>query len=356
MATGWPMKTTYANGDVYSASDVNDITGTVNLASGAQWAAGKNKIINGDFSIWQRGTSFSSAGYCADRYITGTSSTSGFSVSQQTFALGTAPVAGYEGQFFADIAGTITNASTGYIQFEQRVEGVRTYAGQTATLSFWAKGTASGTINIVFAQNFGSGGSAEVLTTPVNFNITTSWQRFTTTLTFPSIAGKTLGVNNCLRLFIVKNMGTSYPTYGTANYTGALSLWGVQLEQGSTATAFQTATGTIQGELAACQRYYYRTNPVSSAYSRVASGRATSTTNLDIMVPLPVAMRTTPTSVDFASLMTTTANSISAVAITQPTTTTAVADCTSSGLTSGTFYQVMINNSTSGYLGFSAEL
>ena len=26
MATGWPMKTTYANGDVYSASDVNDIT------------------------------------------------------------------------------------------------------------------------------------------------------------------------------------------------------------------------------------------------------------------------------------------------------------------------------------------
>lgn len=32
MAVGFPLKTTYANGDVYSASDVNDTNGTVNLA------------------------------------------------------------------------------------------------------------------------------------------------------------------------------------------------------------------------------------------------------------------------------------------------------------------------------------
>ena len=31
MAVGWPTKTTYANGDVYSASDVNDTNGTINL-------------------------------------------------------------------------------------------------------------------------------------------------------------------------------------------------------------------------------------------------------------------------------------------------------------------------------------
>jgi hypothetical protein len=30
MAAGWPVKTTYANGDVYSASDVNDANGTLN--------------------------------------------------------------------------------------------------------------------------------------------------------------------------------------------------------------------------------------------------------------------------------------------------------------------------------------
>lgn len=31
MATGFPVKDTFANGDVYSASDVNDLAGTVNL-------------------------------------------------------------------------------------------------------------------------------------------------------------------------------------------------------------------------------------------------------------------------------------------------------------------------------------
>lgn len=256
MAVGFPAKTTYADGDVFSASDINDTNGTLNLATGAQWAAGKNKIINGNFGIWQRGTSFSGGDYCADRFINVIGSTSGFSATRQTFTPGTAPVSGYEGQYYLDIAGTLSNTSTGYIQTEQRIEDVRTLAGQTVTLSFWAKGSASGTINTLFTQNFGSGGSAEVLTATSSQNITTSWQRFTVTLSLSSIAGKTIGTGSFLKLIIVKNMGTAYPTYGSSNYTGTLSLWGVQVEASSTATAFQTATGTIQGELAACYRYF----------------------------------------------------------------------------------------------------
>jgi hypothetical protein len=304
MAVGFPAKTTYANGDVFSASDINDTNGTLNLATGAQWAAGKNKIINGEFDFWQRGTSFSGGGYCADRFLNTIGSTSGFSATQQTFTPGTAPVAGYENQFYLDIAGTLSNASTGYIQLEQRIEDVRTLAGQTITLSFWAKGSASGTINTLFTQNFGSGGSAEVLTATSSQSITTSWQRFTVTLTLPSISGKTVGTSSFLKLIIVKNMGSSYPTYGSSDYTGTLSLWGVQVEQGSTATSFQTASGTIQGELALCQRYFCKTFPLTTTPASAAgqagsafAGRAYGAqANCYVFYwQFPVAMRATPT-------------------------------------------------------------
>jgi hypothetical protein len=296
MAVGFPLKTTYANGDVYSASDVNDTNGTLNLlGSSVAYAAGKNKIINGDFGVWQRGTSFSAGGvtYTADRFLTNTGLTTGFSAVQSTFTPGTAPVAGYEGRFFLDVAGTLSNASTGYIQIEQRIEDVRTFAGQTVTLSFWAKGSTTGTINTLLAQGFGTGGSSSVLTSTTNHSITTSWQRFTATYSVPSITGKTIGTNNLLDVYIVKNMGTSYPTFGASNYTGTLSIWGVQLEQGSTATAFQTATGTIQGELAACQRYFQVI--ASGDQKSITTGQYVSATDGRGTVRFVVQFRGTPT-------------------------------------------------------------
>ena len=250
MATGWPMKTTYANGDVYAAQDVNDITGTINLlGSSVAYAAGKNEIINGAFNVWQRGTSISVAAgsnvFTADRwqaFVVGTTSTA----SQQAFTPGTAPASPYESQYFHRIA---TGASTTYYELQQRIEDVRTLAGQTATYSFWAKASNAHTAAVYINQNFGVSGSANVGTAAQNISLTTSWQRFTLTFSIPSISGKTVGASSYINPFI-------YYVSGTVANT-SIDIWGVQLEQGSTATAFQTATGTIQGELAACQRYYY---------------------------------------------------------------------------------------------------
>jgi hypothetical protein len=70
----------------------------------------------------------------------------------------------------------------------------------------------------------------------------------------------------------------------------------LQIEPGSVATPFQTATGTIQGELAACQRYYYRLGvPNGGSFSL---GQAYSITNALGYFQFPVTMRTAPTALE----------------------------------------------------------
>ena len=218
----------------------------------APFVAGKNKIINGDFGIWQRGTSFNTnASYCADRWLPlwdGSGATR--TISQQTFTPGTAPVSGYEGQYFLRFAQSVAGTGSTYNVVNQRIEDVRNFAGQSVSFSFWAK--ASGSISMASApslnQNFGSGGSATVYqgfplgTAPA---LTTSWQRFTFTTTVPSISGKTIGTSSYLEI------GFNLPL----NTTFTIDIWGVQLEAGSVATPFTTASGSIGGELALCRRY-----------------------------------------------------------------------------------------------------
>ena len=53
MAVGFPVKDDYVTGEVLTASDMNDLSGTLNTIQSVEYAAGKNKIINGDFGIWQ---------------------------------------------------------------------------------------------------------------------------------------------------------------------------------------------------------------------------------------------------------------------------------------------------------------
>jgi hypothetical protein len=227
---------------------VADSSASTGLSYRANFAAGKNKIINGDFGIWQRGTSFTSPAanaYTADRWIQSFAvAPTTYSVTQQTFTPGTAPVAGYEGSTF--YRGTITTVGSNTAwEHKQRIEDVRTFAGQTVTISFWAKADSSRTGRIFFYQVFGSGGSASVYSTAYNFSLTSSWQRFTQTVSIASISGKTIGTGSYLEATIEQPAASG----------SVIDIWGVQVEAGSTATAFQTATGTIQGELSACRRY-----------------------------------------------------------------------------------------------------
>ena len=266
--------------------------------------AGKNAIINGDFGVWQRGTSFSIGagltGYTADRwFIVNAPPGQTASVTQGTFTPGTAPVAGYESTNYLNVTWSSYTANTFFLS--QRVEDVRKFAGQTVTLSFWAKAsTANSSMTPLISQNFGSGGSAATYSYNSAISITTSWQRFSTTLTLPSISGATIGTNSFLDV---------RPFYGSSSTTNGVtfSIWGVQLEAGNLAgatpttgypTEFTTASGSIGGELALCQRYYWQVNAngVTAGTNEVLGTgfNYNSTTVFIIPNRWPVTMRTAP--------------------------------------------------------------
>jgi hypothetical protein len=295
MAVGFPVKDDYATGDVLTAANMNDFAGTLNTVPSTigAYAAAKNKFINGDFRISQRGTTFTigASGYVMDRFFYGVlGSTPTGTISQQTFTPGTAPVAGYEGSNFARINQTADNGCT-QINFRQRIEDVRTFAGQTVTFSFWAKADAACNLTSVSAtQNFGSGGSASVSTT-VTLNsvaLTTAWTRYTGTVAIPSISGSTIGSASFLELRI------NLPVSGALSRNGTYDFWGWQLEAGSIATPFQTATGTIQGELAAAQRYYQFVGGVANRFPFTQGYNAAGAVD-SASFSFPVQMRVSPT-------------------------------------------------------------
>ena len=145
MATGWPMKTTYANGDVYSAGDVNDITGTINLLTSSTLSnqAGKNAIINGGFDIWQRGTSIAVNGgsntYVCDRWAiqTATASVNTTTSRQATSDTTNLPFI----QYCARVQRNSGVTANGFISIQQSIETANSipFAGRAITVSFYAR-------------------------------------------------------------------------------------------------------------------------------------------------------------------------------------------------------------------------
>ena len=255
-----------------------------------------NKLINGNFCVWQRGTSFTSNGYTADRWRLSKSGTGTTTVSQQDFTVGQTDVPDNPKHFIriAKSSGT----SSGYNDYiAQRVEGVETFASTQCTLSFYCK-SASGNPNIKIqvSQNFGSGGSpSTAVTTDVGTGTTSSgWTKKSFTFTPASISGKTLGTNDegTTHYFEIRIM-----IEGAA--TSSLDISQVQLERGPQASDFVvTDFATERGK---ALRYYQRYH-ANGSDQIVASGAITRSDAVDAFVPIAAPMRTDPTFSNSGSL------------------------------------------------------
>jgi hypothetical protein len=327
----------------------------------ALFGANKNKIINGDFYVNQRAftSTTTSSTYGFDRWLSnmvdGTTT-----YSAQTFTPGAAPVAGYEGTNFARLVTIGQTLSTAQSTLSQKIEDARTFANQTITISFWAKAN-SGTPKIAteLVQNFGSGGSASVTNYAGQSTLTTSWARYNVSFAIPSISGKTVGTSSFLGLNLWVSAGTDFNarTGSLGIQTNTFDIWGVQVEAGSVATAFQTATGTFQQELAACQRYYWRTGGIQYGYL-LSAGNGYSATLVQPYVSFPCTMRIAPTSVDYNLIQVSdgvTNTDVSLLTLYYATPNTAVFVATTTGATQYRYY-ALIAKTTGAYLGFSAEL
>jgi hypothetical protein len=329
--------------------------------------AGKNKIINGDFALNQRAfTSTTSNGvYTFDRFQTSASDgTSTFSA--QTFTLGAAPVSGYEGKNFINVQSASQTAASARTRMDQKIESVRTLAGQTATISFWAK-AATGTpkVAVEIVQYFGTGGSpsANVNTVAGQVTLSTSWARYSVTVAVPSLSGKTTGTANddFLQLALWTSAGTDFNsrTGSLGIQSATISLWGVQVEYGSKATPFQTASGnSIQGELAMCQRYYYQ-SASTVAYTPYGVGLWISGTTFQALVKLPVSMRIIPTLATSNALAAngSALSALTSVSVIAAQSSVDNAYVSATGTGTANYPAFLINNNTSGgYLGLTAEL
>lgn len=256
------------------------------------FVAGKNPVLNSAFDIWQRGTTSATTAviYTADRWQKG----SGTNYTHSRQVTGDSTNLPFI-QYCLRAQRTASSTSTTAVEVGSSFESANCipFAGKTVTMSFYARAGAnfSAASSFLLSQiytststdaNLFSGGFTGAATPlSANVTLTTTWQRFTVTGTIAS------NTTQFAPYF-------TYSPTGTAGANDYFDITGIQVEVGSVATPFSRNAGTIQGELAACQRYYQVFGGNNGQYP-IVTGYATSAQTPRYPIAFPVTMRITPT-------------------------------------------------------------
>jgi len=332
-------------------------------STGLRYTAGNvsdNPVLNSSMQVWQRGTSFAipstTITYTADRWY-GYRGATGLTISRQTTSDTTnLPFIQYCLRMQRDSG----NTSTGRLQFGQSWESINSipFAGKTVTYSFYARKGANysgGSVDAVLLSGTGTDqnqvngftGGANVAV--VSSSLTTTWTRYSATGTVATNATQ-------LATYF------QYDPTGTAGAADFIEVTGVQVDVGSVALPYRSTTGTIQGELAACQRYYYRITGTNN-FSNICPAFTDATNNAVTTLTFPVEMRVAPTSIDFSNIRVT--NFSGAAAVTSASVSSAFNGKNNTGINLGVAgtpltafapFVISCNNNAAGYLGMSAEL
>ena len=260
----------------------------------APYVAGKNALINGNMDFFQR-SSFSGGanGYALDRwYMAAGGGTT--AVTQQTTG---APLGS---RYVMRLNATQASA---YCYPNQIIEtsNAANYWGKTVTLSVKVRRNSTYT-NDVTLKLYKSA--------TVDASYAATWTSITTaTVTNANIPTGTTSAD-----WYTLTLTAAVPNDGTANSLmfsledGSVALNGykeysqTQLEIGSVATPFSRAGGSIQGELAACDRCYERYSQTVNQQNLIGDGIAVGANAVDFSFPCRTAFRVFPTSLDSANI------------------------------------------------------